>query len=102
MQFILAEHSLMVLCKCMGYSSRPRHLRCLFVGHTARTSIREREALPGAAALICAQPLTASDVAYRKSQLPGAGGGATRSLRLAIALSQPGRRQFRQWSPVAR
>ena len=59
-------------------------------------------ALPGAAALICAQPLTASDVAYRKSQPPGTGGGATRSLRLANALSHLVQRRCRRQPPGAR
>ena len=59
-------------------------------------------ALPGAAAPICAQPLAASDVAYRKSQPPGAGGGATRSLRLAIALSWLVQRRCRRQPPGAR
>jgi hypothetical protein len=45
-------------------------------------------ALAGAAEQICSQPLTASLVENRKSQPPGAGGGATRSLRLDTSISQ--------------
>ena len=74
---------------------------CVACGCDARAPVAERRR-PRAAALICAQPLAASDVAYRKSQPPGAGGGATRSLRLAIALSRLVQRRCRRQPPGAR